>query len=207
MVCQEYGSKSINICWEELPQLIIPQQIFFDLSALRSALLEEGFQRKIIEGYFKIFKDLFPGIDECIQDIEFVRELKNYIIQKIVANIRIKIQNSDRKVESKRLEQFLYFTHNVLLQYAEAIEKTMAVEKGVDQLEKLENGYIGIILTMVHAKISNSSRAEILGFVKYVDQWFFIEETSRFTTVGVHHHSILKKARGKFLPWSDAESW
>ena len=67
---------------------LIPPEVFNDLPVFLSALQEDGFQRKIIEGYFQKFKELFPGIDECIEDNAFVRELKNDIMDNIVANIR-----------------------------------------------------------------------------------------------------------------------
>ena len=186
----------------------IPPEVFNDLPVFLSALQEDGFQRKIIEGYFQKFKELFPGIDECIEDNAFVRELKNDSIDNIVANIRIKLMNSGRRVEEKRLEQFLYFTHIVLKKYAVEIKEYMDNKRNVTKAEKIGGGIIGMVLILSNpSNISAIPEEQIMRDVKYIDQWFFMAKTVQFVTTGINIQPILRKSMGKFLPWSVAESW
>ena len=40
-----------------------------------------------------------------------------------------------------------------------------------------------------------------------MNQWVFIEATQRIVISGLQHANILKMAKGKFVPWSEAEKW
>ena len=43
--------------------------------------------------------------------------------------------------------------------------------------------------------------------IKYVNQWYFIGATLDIAITTFKTHNILKKATGKFVPWSEANKW
>ena len=48
---------------------------------------------------------------------------------------------------------------------------------------------------------------EFQKLIKYLDQWYFIEKTWEFVGKVFERPTILKKAKGKFGPWSEAAKW
>ena len=84
----------------------------------------------------------------------------------------------------------------------------MVNKKNVTKQEKIKNGIIGQLLILSNGNsISFILYEDIVRYVKYVDQWFFIANTRNFVTIGVNIQPILRKSVGKFLPWSVSESW
>ena len=48
---------------------------------------------------------------------------------------------------------------------------------------------------------------EFWSLVKYIDQWAFLGLTRNIITQVLERPIILKKAKGKFVPWSEAQKW
>ena len=48
---------------------------------------------------------------------------------------------------------------------------------------------------------------EFQKLVKYLDQWYFMAKTVSLVGTVYERPTILKKANGKFVPWSEAEKW
>ena len=43
--------------------------------------------------------------------------------------------------------------------------------------------------------------------IKFVNQWYFIAITTTIVSQRLEKSDILKKATGKFVPWSEAKKW
>ena len=100
---------------------LIPAEILFNGNLIINKLEQPNFQKNIIDGYFKTLKDIFPGIEACIDDkYDIVRQcLYGAKNEEIVMNIANKISNTGRDMEEEVVKQFLGFyafnTNNLLI--------------------------------------------------------------------------------------------
>ena len=69
--------------------------------------------------------------------------------------------------------------------------------------EKLERG-TGWLL---YAGLDRETFELIRKQFKFVNQWFFISITKHIVREGFGLPDTLKMARGKFVPWSEAQKW
>ena len=67
----------------------------------------EDFQNRVIQGFFETFTDLFPGVEKCIQNYEFVCNITSQTFDAIMKNIAQKIHNSGIRKEKNDVEAFL----------------------------------------------------------------------------------------------------
>ena len=86
---------------------LIPLEIVFNETALIDKLEEPNFQENIIQGFFKTFLELFPGIEACIENYEFVCEIDDVMIDEIINNIAQKISSSGIDQDKEYHEYFL----------------------------------------------------------------------------------------------------
>ena len=86
---------------------MITPELISNKSALIRGLTEGNLEKDIIDGYFKTFIDLFPGIEICIENYEFVCNMTEDILKTIIKNIEIKIRNSGSNNENYNVKDFL----------------------------------------------------------------------------------------------------
>ena len=54
------------------PASLIPPDLLFNKSALITEFTEGNLEKNIIDGYFRTFTDLFPGIEICVKNYDFL---------------------------------------------------------------------------------------------------------------------------------------
>ena len=86
---------------------MITPELISNKSALIRGLTEGNLEKDIIDGYFKTFIDLFPGIEICIENYEFVCNMTEDILKTIIKNIEIKIRNSGSNNDNYNVKDFL----------------------------------------------------------------------------------------------------
>ena len=89
------------------PAPMITPELISNKSALIWGLTEGNLEKDMIDGYFKTFTDLFPGIEMCITNYEFVCNMTEDTMETIIRNIEIKIRNSGSENEHYNVEAFL----------------------------------------------------------------------------------------------------
>ena len=87
--------------------LLIPVRMFSDTSRLMKAFRTDYFKKKLIQAYIRVFNWIFPGIDICIYNTEFVCKITNKIMDTIVKNINSKIKKIGNKERSSRCRRIL----------------------------------------------------------------------------------------------------
>ena len=76
-------------------------------SALIWVFSEGNLKKDMIDGYFKTFIEIFPGIEICIENYEFVCNMTEDTMKTIIRNMEIKIRNSESKNKNHNVEAFL----------------------------------------------------------------------------------------------------
>ena len=89
------------------PASLTPPALLFNNSALIAGFTEGNLEEKIINGYFKTFIDLFPGIEICLENYEFVCNITQETRKIIIRNMETKIGNSGAKNENHEVQYFL----------------------------------------------------------------------------------------------------
>ena len=101
------------------------------------------------------------------------------------------------------MKVILEATHKRILEiYAEYINKWKALFY-IPVDEKLNKG----TYWLKYLDLKKEEVVKIRSKIKFVNQWVFIEATERIVISGLQHANILKMAKGKFVPWSEAEKW
>ena len=86
---------------------LIPPDLLFNKSALTTGFTEGNLEKNIIDGYFRTFTELFPGIEICVKNYEFVCNITKDTLETILRNMELKIRNSGTKNENKDVQDFL----------------------------------------------------------------------------------------------------
>ena len=86
---------------------LITPDLISNKSALIWGFTEGNLEKDMIDGYFKIFIDLFPGIEICIENYEFVCNMTEDTMKTIIRNMEIKIRNSGSRIENYNVKAFL----------------------------------------------------------------------------------------------------
>ena len=100
----------------ELPRApLIPIELLENETALFDKLEQPKYQENIIHGYFKTFKEIFSGIEACIDDNYNVVSdlcLNKTKVDEIVNNIGDKLSNAGRDLDEQDVKYFLgYYQH------------------------------------------------------------------------------------------------
>jgi len=182
---------------------LISPELISNKSALIWGFTEGNLEKEIIDGYFENFIDLFPGIEICIENYDFVCNITEDIMKTIIRNMEMKIMNSGSNIENYNVPAFLEVTHELILKkYAEVVNEWTKI--------KSEPVYKKLFIGTDWLSMLNLEMEEILKIrrkIKFVNQWLFIRLTFDIVKTGVQHASKLKMARGKFVPWSEANKW
>ena len=86
---------------------LITPDLISNKSALIWGFTEGNLEKDMIDGYFKTFVDIFPGIEICMENYEFVCNITEDIMKTIVGNIALKINNSGSKNDGQDVGAFL----------------------------------------------------------------------------------------------------
>jgi hypothetical protein len=89
------------------PASLIPPDLLFNNSAIITGFTEGNLEKNIIDGYFRTFTDLFPGIETCVKNYEFVCNITEDMIETIIRNMETKIRSSGNKNEKHDVQDFL----------------------------------------------------------------------------------------------------
>ena len=104
------------------PAPLINPELFRNHSALIAAFTEGDYEKNMIDGYFKTFIDLFPGMERCMDNHDFVCNMDSELIDEIIRNMEQKIRNSGTKNENKDVEAFLgKYASIVVILYSKCI--------------------------------------------------------------------------------------
>ena len=121
MVCATFQLYNVLLGWELQNAPLIPAEILINETLLSDKLHQPNFQKNIIDGYFKTFKEIFPGIEACIDDNnDFVRHCQDGAKnEEIVMKIANKISNTGRDMDEEVVKNFLgcyaFNTNNLLI--------------------------------------------------------------------------------------------
>ena len=97
---------------------------------------------------------------------------------------------------------FSGFTRQVILpQYGRSINNWPRIKK----LSKEKKQSEGLFSVMEYR--GEDINIEFQKLVKYLDQWYFMAKTVSLVGTVYERPTILKKAKGKFVPWSEADEW
>ena len=86
---------------------LITPELISNKSALILGFTEGDLEKDMIDGYFKTFFDIFPGIEKCMENYDFVCNFTEDIMKTIVGNIAVKISNSGYKNDDQDVAAFL----------------------------------------------------------------------------------------------------
>jgi hypothetical protein len=86
---------------------LITPELISNKSALILGFTEGNLEKDMIDGYFKTFFDIFPGIEKCMENHDFVCNFTEDIMKTIVGNIAVKISNSGYKKDDQDVAAFL----------------------------------------------------------------------------------------------------
>ena len=92
---------------------------------------------------------------------------------------------------------------NILPRYAKPINNWANIVKKPFR-EKLEGGLLKYFELF---GLRRKQLEKISSSIKFVNQFWFIEKTRKIAGYGIENSDILKMARGKFIPWSEANKW
>ena len=90
----------------ESASLLTPE-LFSNKSSLILGFTEGKLEKNIIDGYFKTFSEIFPGIEICLKNYEIVCNITEQLMEIILRNMEEKIRNSGTKTENPDVQDFL----------------------------------------------------------------------------------------------------
>ena len=86
---------------------LITPEFISNISALIWRFNEGNLEKDMIDGYFKTFFDIFPGIEICRENYDFVCNVTEDAMETIIRNIALKISNSGGKNDEQDVGAFL----------------------------------------------------------------------------------------------------
>ena len=87
---------------------LIPEELMSNESELIDTITEYDFQKNAIEGFFKNYYEMFPGIEKCIDNnYELVCKITNETLDSLIENIKQKLTDSGRSMEKDDVNRFL----------------------------------------------------------------------------------------------------
>ena len=81
--------------------------MYANTEAIMEAFRTDNFEEELVQKYFQTFAEIFPGIDICIENHEFVCNITEEIMDNIVENIKSKIEKSGTKNVDQDVQAFL----------------------------------------------------------------------------------------------------
>ena len=101
-----YGKPMENAQLVKFEELMKPEFI--------KIFAEGEYQKKIVDGFFKVFFEIFPGIEVCVENYEFVCNMTDEFMTKLTSNIMEKLKNVGKNIETEefRIFQGLYIFIN-----------------------------------------------------------------------------------------------
>ena len=86
---------------------LIPEELLSNESALMATITDYDFQKNAVERFYNTFYEMFPGIEKCIENFEFVCKITNKTMDSITENIKLKLAESGIPMEKIDVNSFL----------------------------------------------------------------------------------------------------